>query len=188
MLKISVRGFFMADNTACLTVKLRTFYSWTKPNNQLLCSMSHKKKWESALLRRSILLSPFLRKESWAAEHGCEVPKAPYLEGCRSAEEDLPSLEVRNKYKKANLSLLGWWHMQSPVYRRSVSRPLQTLTQLHRPCWERLRQPGPCPHWGTGRGTSSCTVSWSMKLQHFSCSAGAAATKARACSPFNEAV
>lgn len=31
------------------------------------------------------------------------MPEAPYLEGSRSAEEDFTSLEVRNKYKKANL-------------------------------------------------------------------------------------
>lgn len=68
-----------------------------------------KKKWESALPRRSTLLSLFLRKESWAAESGGKVP---YLEVCRSAEEDFPSPEVRNKYKKASLALLGQLHTQ----------------------------------------------------------------------------
>lgn len=50
-----------------------------------------------------------------------------------------------------------------------------TLTELHQLCWRCLRQPGPCLRSGTSKWTSSCTVSWSMKLQHFSCFAGAAA-------------
>lgn len=50
-----------------------------------------------------------------------------------------------------------------------------TLTELHQLCWRCLRQPGPRLRSGTSKWTSSCTVSWSMKLQHFSCFAGAAA-------------
>ena len=35
------------------------------------------------------------------------MPKVPYLKGRRSAGEDIPYPEVRNKYGKANLALLG---------------------------------------------------------------------------------
>lgn len=67
------------------------------------------------------------------------------------------------------LYLGGYTHY--PVCSRSVSQTLQTLMQLRREC---LWQPGPPLRQGTSRGASSCTVSWSMKLQHFSCFAGAA--------------
>jgi len=41
MLKISVT-LFMADNMPCPIVRLRTFYSRTKDNNQPLCGMPCK--------------------------------------------------------------------------------------------------------------------------------------------------
>lgn len=70
------------------------------------------------------------------------------------------------------LYLGGYTHY--PVCSRNVSQTLQTLIQLPRLRRERLWQPGPPVRQGTGRRTSSCTVSWSVKLQRCSCFAGAA--------------